>query len=57
VKGKDSWVIEVVPMFLEMALPITVDVVDGGGGIELSAEGIKNKAQVGLEVGKCVLVD
>ncbi len=41
-EGKDSKIIEVVPVLLEMALPTTVDAVDGGGGIWLSAKGIKD---------------
>ncbi len=40
-----------------MAFPITVNAINGGSGIELSAGGIKNKVQVSLEVGKCGLVD
>ncbi len=44
-------------MLVEMAFPITINAIDGGSGIELSAKGIKNKAQVGLEAGKCGLVD
>ncbi len=41
-KGKDSEVIEVVPVLVEMAFPITIDAVDIGGGIKLSAKDIKN---------------
>jgi hypothetical protein len=45
------------PILIEMAFPITVNAINGGGGIELSVKGIKNKTQVILEVGKCNLVD
>ncbi len=56
-KGKNSQGIKIVPVLVEVALPITIDAIDGGDGIELAAAGIKNEAQVGLEVGKCGLVD
>jgi hypothetical protein len=56
-KGKNSQVIEIVPVLVEVALSITIDAVDGRSGIELATKGIKDKAQVGLEVGKCSLVD
>ncbi len=41
-KGKDSEVIEVVPVLVEMVFSITVDAVNGGGGIMLFVKGIKN---------------
>jgi hypothetical protein len=45
------------PVLVEVALLITIDAGDRRGDIELVAKGTKNYVQVGLEVGKCSLVD
>jgi hypothetical protein len=41
VKGEESQICKVMLMLVEMVFPITVNAINGGGGIEWSTKGIK----------------